>query len=81
MDLRIKTGIGIVMIVLGVVAYGLSLNMLQGCEGLAGTVGQAASEEMQERCQLGNMLRPAGIVTVALGFLLIFADYFGIERK
>jgi hypothetical protein len=64
-----KAGIGVA--VLGGLAVIAGFSMLDGCSTATGTIGQVLSDEMQQRCSNGMLLRNvgAGILIVGSGLL------------
>ncbi|MFQ3275129.1 MAG: hypothetical protein ACI9LV_000493 [Candidatus Nanohaloarchaea archaeon] len=73
MSRLMKAGIGIgVLGALGLIA---GFSMLDGCSTATGTIGQVLSDEMQQRCSNGMLLRNVGGGTLVVGLGLLGYGY------
>jgi hypothetical protein len=68
-----KAGLGIGVV--GALALVAGFSMLDGCSTATGTIGQVLSEEMQQRCSNGMLLRNIGAGALIVGAGLLGYGY------
>jgi hypothetical protein len=68
-----KAGLGIGVV--GALALVAGFSMLDGCSTAAGSIGQVLSDEMQQRCSNGMLLRNVGAGTLVVGLGVLGYGY------
>jgi uncharacterized membrane protein len=62
---------GVVLIIIGVILYGLFNNYQAQCQSFLGNLGQALDSDTQQRCTMVNFVIILAVILAVIGIVLV----------